>query len=340
VGSVVALLTTGGTISTTADPVTGLSSPTLGGGDLRLLAESSEITLRVHELARVPSWTLDPPAMAGIATAARDAAHEPDVMGVVISHGTSTLEYTAFLADLVLDLPATVVLTGAMRRADDPEADGPANLRDAIQVAASPSARDLGAVVVFAGHIIAARHAWKARRVDPDAFLGLDGDVGRISAGRIEISRRPGRIAPFSGRLEPRVAFVKAVPGADGSMVEAALAGSPRGLVVEGLPGVGGMPPAMRGAVIGAATRIPVVLASRAPFGRLPESPTGGTGEPLRDAGLLSAGDLSAEQSWLLLMAALADGENDADVRERFLAVAMRNAGNTEPQTRQDTEEP
>jgi L-asparaginase len=337
VGSVVALLTTGGTISTTADPVTGLSTPTLGAGELRALAEVPDVTVRVRELSKVPSWTLDPPAMARIAIAARDAAREPDITGVVVSHGTSTLEYTAFLADLVLDGPATVVLTGAMRRADDPRADGPTNLRDAVLVAASPSARDVGAVVVFAGHIIAARRAWKARRVDSDAFVGLDGDIGRIADSHVEMFRRPARVTPFSGRLEPRVGFVKAVPGADGSLVEAALAETPRGLVVEGLPGVGGIPPAMRDAVLAAAARIPVVLASRAPFGLLPESPTGGTGEPFRDAGLLSAGDLSAEQAWLLLMAALADGKTDSDVRARFLAVATADS---ELPAGQGTEDP
>jgi L-asparaginase len=322
VESYVALLTTGGTVSTTTDVATGRSAPTLGPHELTALARLLGIRVVPRELSRVPSWTLDPPAIAGIALAARDAARDPAVVGVVVTHGTTTLEYSAFFTDLVLDVPTPVVFTGAMRRADDPEADGAANLRDAIHVAAAPEARGLGALVVFAGHVIPARRAWKARRVDPDAFVALDGDLGRVGAAGVEIVRRPTRRASFSGRLDPRVGFVKAVPGADGRMIEAVLAADVRGLVIEGLPGVGGIPPGMREAVVAAAARMPVVLASRAPFGRLPTVPTGGTGEPLREADLLSAGDLTAEGAWLLLMAALGEGGTDDDVKRRFRGAA------------------
>jgi L-asparaginase/Glu-tRNA(Gln) amidotransferase subunit D len=105
-------------------------------------------------------------------------------------------------------------------------------------------------------------------------------------------------------------------------MIEATERSGDHGLVVEGLPGVGGIPPGMTDAVRAAASRIPVVIASRAPFGRLPVVPTGGTGERLRDAGLLSAGDLTAEQAWLLLMAALGEGGTSDDVKHRFAAAA------------------
>lgn len=322
---IVALLASGGTISTTINRRTGGSQVTLGATDLLQRAKLSGITVVSRELERVPSWTLDPVAMSKIALAARDAAHEPGVAGVVVTHGTTTLEYSAFLADLVLDGPSPVVFTGAMRRADDPDTDGGRNLRDAILVAASPAARGLGALVVFAGHVIAGRRVWKAHRTDVDAFVGLDGFLGRIIDGRVEIARTKGlkRSGPtFSGRLETRVAYVKAVPGMDGRLVEAAIAEGARGLVVEGLPGVGGVPEAMSAAVVRAAARIPVVLASRAPYGRLPEIPTGGTGEPLRDSSLLSAGDLTAEQAWLLLMAARGEGGTESEIRRRFDTVA------------------
>ena len=321
VNKVVALLTTGGTVSTTTDP-RGRTAPTLGTAELAALISMPGITLRPRELSKAPSWTLDPATMAHIAVAARDAARDPTIDGVVLSHGTSTLEYSAFLCDLVLDVPTPVVLTGAMRRSDEEGADGPRNLADAVAVASSDRARGLGALVVFGGHIIAARRAWKAHRVDRTAFIALDGDVGRVAAGRVEIDRPTARGPIFSGALDTLVGFVKVVPGAGGGAIEIAAGSYPHGLVVEGLPGAGGIPPGMLDAVRLAAARMPVVIASRAPFGRLPQVPTGGTGEPLRDAVLLSAGDLTAEQAWLLLMATLGDGGTRDEVSRRFTDAA------------------
>jgi L-asparaginase len=316
---IVRLLTTGGTIATTVDPG-GRSAPTLVGARLAERAAVSGVTVEAIEIGRHPSWSLDPLAMADIAVAARDAARDPGIAGVVVTHGTTTLEYTAFLADLFLDGPCPIVLTGAMRRADDPDPDGPGNLRDAITVAASGAARDFGAVVVFAGRVISARHAWKAHRSQPDAFVDLAGDLGRVADGHVAIDRTVGRLRPFSGRLDPRVALVKAVPGQDGVFVRTAVETGAHGLVIEALPGAGGIPPAMREEVGRAAEDLPIVLASRAPYGRLPDQPHGGTGEPLLDLPLLSAGGLTAEQAWLLLMAVLAETADDAALRRRFHA--------------------
>ncbi|HET7028801.1 MAG TPA: asparaginase [Candidatus Limnocylindrales bacterium] len=320
------ILATGGTISTTRGN-DGRTAPTLSGREVSALTAVPGVTLVSRDLVRRPSWALEPAELAGIALTARDEARAGSAdasgpAGVVVTHGTTTLEYTAFLADLVLDVDTPVVLTGAMRRADDPAADGPANLRDAVAVAASEEARGLGALVVFAGHIIAARRAWKAHRTGTDAFVDLGGDIGRVDQAGVRIERAPGRGPCFSGRLDERVAFVKAVPGMDGRIVETALATGVHGLVVEALPGAGGIPPRMQPSVAAAAGAIPTVVASRAPYGRLADVPGGGTGDPLRELDLLSAGSLTAEQAWLLLMAALGDAEDDEDARARFRAAA------------------
>jgi L-asparaginase len=319
---VVRVLTTGGTISTTSD-ADGRTAPTLGAVDLAALADAGGVIVEARELTRLPSWQLDPSAIAAIAVAARDDARSLGAGGVVVTHGTTTLEYTAFLTALVLDVDTPVVFTGSMRRADDPAPDGPRNLRAAITVAAADEARGHGALVVFADRIIAAGRAWKARRFDADAFVDLGGDLGRVDGSRLTIGPPPGRVRPpFSGRLDARVALVKAVPGMDGGLLAAALDGGARGLVVEALPGAGGIPPAMIDALGRAADAVPVAVASRAPYGTLPAEPTGGTGDPLTGMGLLSAGPLTAEQSWLLLMAAMADEPSGDDTRRRFAAAA------------------
>jgi L-asparaginase len=328
---VIKLLATGGTIATTTNLATGRSAASVPGGALAvgLGAAAGDLEVVAEELANSPSWTLIPEQMAGIARAARDAARQPGVRGVVVTHGTSTLEYTAFLADLFLDVDTPVVFTGAMRRADDADPDGPRNLHDAVQVAASDEARGLGALVVFAGRILHATGAWKARRIDLDAFVDLGGQLGRVSNGLIDLpatsAARHRRAEPFAGRIDPNVALIKAVPGM-GAWPLAVLPEEVRGAVVEALPGVGGIPPGMVQAVVEAAERIPVVLASRAPYGRLPETPTGGTGEPLRDARLLSAGSLTAEQAYLLLMAVLGETRSSEEAAARFVTAAQSGA--------------
>src|SRR4051812_27688549 len=160
------LLTTGGTISTTVNRATGRSAPTLGPDALGELVERQHpgIELRADAIDARPSWALSPPEMLSIALRARDLARDPETRGVVLTHGTTTLEYTAFLVDAVLDVDTPVVLTGSMRKADHPDADGPGNLADAMAVAASDAARGNGALVVFAGRVIAAGRAWKSRR--------------------------------------------------------------------------------------------------------------------------------------------------------------------------------
>ena len=319
----VRLLATGGTIATTTDPATGRSAPTLGP-DVAALAAVDGVEVTVEVLAGEPSWALSPADMVAIAGRAAAVAREPGVDGVVVTHGTTTLEYTAFLADLLVDGDVPVVLTGAMRRADDPDPDGPANLRDSIAVAASAEARGSGAMVVFAGRIIAGRHVWKADRSRVDAFVDLSGarrTCADLSAG-LSLGRRKSRIG-FRPAIEPNVGFVKVVPGSSGAMIDAALAAGPTGLVIEALPGSGGITPWALPALSAAAARIPVVIASRAPFGTQARVPTGGTGEPLVGIPLLSAGRLSAEAAWLLLMVVLGQGPQDpAAIRAAFDRVA------------------
>jgi L-asparaginase len=313
--TVVALLATGGTISTTLGG-DGRTASTLDASAIAALVHAPGVTIESHEAGSRPSWMLDPPAMAAIATRARDLARDPRVAGVVVTHGTTTLEYTSFLTDLVLDVPSPIVLTGAMRRADAPDADGPTNLSDAIRVAIEPRARGLGALVVMAGRILAAGRVWKARRFALDAFVDLEGDVGSVGP-EVTIDRPPRRGPTFSGRLDTGVAFVKLVPGGRPETILQAAADA-SGLVVEALPGAGGIPIEQQAAIGRVADRIPVVIASRAPYGRLPDAPTGGTSEPLRGVDLLSAATLTAEQAWMLLMASLGDADGPEDARRRF----------------------
>jgi L-asparaginase len=309
------LLTTGGTIATVTDPTTRQTRAARSGTELlgSLAADRDEalqdVSVECEDLALTPSWALSPDEMQRIALHARDEAGSGRYAGVVITHGTQTLEYTAFLTDLFHDSEIPVVFTGAMRHADAMDADGPANLQQAIGVASAEESRGRGVIVCFAGKSFPARGAWKWSRSDPDAFLTT------TSSGR-----RQQRT--FGGQIESRAAIIKAYPGAPGAAVVAEMERGVRGMVIEGFAGQGGLPRPMHDAVRRAARMMPVVLSSRAPSGVLSAAATGGTGEPLRDMGLISARALSTEKAWLLLMVALAEASGIEQVRTIFDEVA------------------
>ena len=153
------ILTTGGTIASLPDPDTGAKRPALSGEELVASVPGLDkvAIVEVAEIVSVTSWNLTPGDMLAVARRASEALAEPDVDGVVVTHGTDTLEETAFLADLTLRSDRPVAVVGAMRSVDELSADGPRNLLNAVRVAAAPEARGVGAVAVVGDEIHAAR---------------------------------------------------------------------------------------------------------------------------------------------------------------------------------------
>lgn len=317
------LLATGGTIAT---PQQG-DAPRHSAADLLAAAARGGPfpPVEVEDLTRTPSWAMDLDTMIQVAQAARCATERDDIVGVVVTHGTTTLEYTAFLTDLVLGDTVPVVFTGAMRQVGDDDPDGPRNLRNALHLANHEQARGWGALVCMNGRIFTARDVRKhhGRRVDAFASTG-QGPVGTVEGDLIVLGAPPSeRPPPLPPEATPGVVVIKAYPGSDGAQVEAAVAGGAAGLVIEGFPGVGGLPPGMFPSLRRATDHgLAVVLTSSAPEGRVPRPPTGGTGAPLSDLGLISAGDLRTEKAWALLSLALAHEPETAAVDAAFQSIA------------------
>src|SRR5262249_20305704 len=126
--------------------------------------------LELDDYARVPSFDLHGELALGLAQRVREHAGRPDVAGVVVAHGTDTMEESVYIVDRLLATSAPVVFTGAQRGADQPDSDGPRNLRDAIRLALSPDARGRGALVAFAGEVHAAREVRKVHTSALRAF--------------------------------------------------------------------------------------------------------------------------------------------------------------------------
>jgi L-asparaginase len=301
------LLATGGTIASRQGP-DGLAAVTPAAELLAAAGSLAGLTVPTSDLGTVGSFAFTTSDLRGLVTEARRCLDE-GVDGVVVTQGTDTMEESAYLADLVHDDPRPIVFTGAQRPFDAAAPDGPANLADALRVAASPAARDLGALLCFDGLVFAARGVRKVDTLRSGAFGAPGrGPVLRLAGDSVLPLARPARSAPLPLDLDaalPRVDVIACALGVDAVLMHAAVAAGAAGLVLEAF-GAGNVTPAVAEAAEElVAGGIPVLVCSRVPSG--PVEPLYATGGArLARAGAVFAGDLSPWQGRLLLAAALA----------------------------------
>jgi L-asparaginase len=308
------IFTTGGTIASRySEELQGFTTA-VDGSELVAAVPGLESVgdVEVVELANVSSTFLRPGQVFDWAQQVAKALADPEVAGAVVTHGTDTLEESAVLFDFVIDSPKPVVFTGSMRTSSELVSDGPRNLLCAARVAAHPSAADLGVLVVMNEEIHAAQDVTKLNAESLAAFSSPNhGPLGFVSRSwghdEIVIGRRPlHREHVPAARLEDRVAYIKTVMGADGQLIDAAVAAGARGLVIEAFGG-GEITPFMAPAVTAARQAgVEIVVATRSPSGRpLDLYADLGEGKWLRDQGVRFAGYLNGPKTRIKLMLVL-----------------------------------
>lgn len=299
----VVVLTTGGTIASRA-------GASMQDGDSLVSAVpqlADHAVIRVEEVTRVGSSQITPAHWLILARRINTLFRDDRALrGIVVTHGTDTLEDTAFFLNLVVRDRRPVVMTGSMRSSNEISADGPANLLNAVRVAVHEGAAGKGVLVALNEHIASARDVWKTdnRRVEtfrsPElGFLGFvdpDGVVFYRSPLRPHTTDSEFDVAGVEGL--PEVAMLTDYPGFDGALMDGVLALKPAGVVVAGFAG-GRLSAGARTAVGRAVSAgVPVVVASHVPGGRI-------VGNPVANLSAVLARDLSPNKARVLLMLAL-----------------------------------
>ena len=224
----VVVLSTGGTIASTHDK-TGAVVPTVTGSKLveplSGTFDNNKLTLEVKDIAKLDSSAMTLDDTDSIITAVHKELQRKDVDGVVVTHGTDSMEETAIAVDTFQDSEKPVALTGAMRPFDDPNPDGPDNLALAVKTVTDPANRGRGTFIAFADQVIPARGAFKSDTSKADGFANNNGE---------KQPQRP-KALKFKPLGNTRVDIIAAYPGAPADLIQRSLDSGAEGIVIEGM---------------------------------------------------------------------------------------------------------
>ncbi|MBB6633531.1 asparaginase [Cohnella thailandensis] len=319
--SKIKLLTTGGTIAMSHDASTGkVDRPT---NDVLSGWLNGEIEVVSEDVCNKSSPQMTLTELNALLRAVRDSLANPEIDGVVVTHGTDTLEETAYFLDLQLPWGKPVIVTGAMKASNDAGTDGPVNLMSAVYAAASGNARSRGVLVVMQDQIHAARYVTKTHTSSLLAFQSPEsGPIGWVRNGKAEFrySMEPAASYEDAAVLSLGSVFlVKAVLDMGADWLEFALSKGAEGIVLEAF-GQGNVPPSLLPGIERAiAAGIPVVLVSRC-IGGEPQGTYAyeGGGAMLTELGVVFARGLNGPKARLKLAVLLASKKNAAEIKAAF----------------------
>ncbi|EFO79446.1 asparaginase/glutaminase [Oscillochloris trichoides DG-6] len=318
----IVVITTGGAIGARRGPVVGGATPTLKGEDFLAMLPRQGIDLVFEEFANLPASHFTPVHALDLSHRIELLLANPEFDGAVVIHGPDTLEETAYLLDLTLNLNKPVVLTGAMRSSANPSYDGVINLANAIRLAAAPEAQDLGVLAILGEAFHAAT---TVQQVHSQTLTGFEspasGPLGWIEGERVVLRQRPFlRQHIACQRIEEMVDLIRVTQGADVRQLRHSIEDGVAGIVIEALGG-GRLPPWWLPLITEALhQRTMIVLTSRCAAGGLgDEFGYVGAFHDLRRLGVLFAHHLSGPKARIKLMVALGAARTTSELRSWFV---------------------
>jgi len=322
-GKKVAIVFTGGTIAMKTDRRRGGIVPALKGHDIiRLVPGLTGLcSLEVKDYGQYPGPHMTPQMMMDLSQLVRGYLKKPDISGVVVTHGTDTLEETAYLLDLTIASGKPVVVVGSMKDCTELGWDGPANLFGAVRTALSADARNKGVLVYLNDRINSASEVTKTNTESFETFASPElGPLGWVDLDRVVFYRQPlFREYYPAKRVDPRVELFKTAAGMDDRLIKYAVDEGARGIIIEGM-GRGNVPPhVVPGIAYAVARGLPVVLCSRCLGGRVLDTYAyPGGGRQLRRMGVILGGHLPGQKARIKLMVLLGMGMKAGAIKKAF----------------------
>lgn len=318
----VAIIFTGGTISMTVDEKIGAAIPTLTGKQiLSMVSNIDKLSdIEVIEYAEIPGPHMTIDRLLEIKGIINSLASRDDISGIIITHGTDSLEETAYFLDLTINTPKPVVIVGAMRNSSELGYDGPSNLAAAVCTAISPKAMNKGVLVVLNNEVNLAREVTKTNTLSLNTFKSPYGPMGTIDTNDL-IVHRDIVLKQFidTDKIERKVYLIKSCLDMDDLLINCAIEADAKGIVIEAM-GRGNVPPAFLVGLNKALKKnIVVVIVSRCPSGRVMESyGYVGGGKELASMGVILGGELTGQKARIKLMVALGKTDDHSEIKHMF----------------------
>lgn len=319
----VGVIFTGGTISMKIDPNINAAIPALTSEETMSMVTNIErfTNIEIINFDKLPGPHMTPEKMIELSKLVKATADRNDITGVVVTHGTDTLEETAYLLDLVINNEKPIIVVGAMRNSSELGYDGPSNLSAAISTAISPQAKNKGVLVVMNNEVNAASEVTKTNTLSLDTFKSLQfGPLGVVDNNEVIFYRNiTSHQHIITDKIESKVALIKCCSGMDSEFIHFCIEKEYKGIVIEAF-GRGNVPPTMLNGIKRAIEhKIPVVVVSRCPIGRVLDSyGYPGAGKALKNLGVIFGGDLPGQKARIKLMLALCVTKNIDEIIEIF----------------------
>ncbi len=317
------VITTGGTIAMRYDEAIKGLVPAVSGSELmQAVPQLKEIcNIEVVEFSNIPSPHMKPSIMFELAKKIDALLADNAISGIVITHGTDTVEESAYLADLTIKTDKPVVFTAAMRGASDLSAEGPANILAAVRVAASDNTKDKGVLVVLNDTIHAAREVTKTHTANVATFQSpYWGAIGYVDGERVIFRSNPIQRQKIDcAKIEEKVFLLKAFTGMDSEIFDFLIEKEYKGIVIEGF-GRGNLPPMLISGIQKALDKgIVIVLSTRVITGRVHDTYAYEAAvKPVKTMGVITAGELSGQKTRLKLMLLLGTQKNKEEIEKYF----------------------